>query len=103
MTFFDLKPKGFVLERCKTYYYCYIRQDFTDLKTRIDGNWHNLKIEPKVKEIFAESPVLIFKRIKNLRDIIGGNKVFDNEKVLNVKKFSKGKCQPCFTRSINLT
>ena len=48
-----------------------------DLKTIIDRNWHNLQIEPKVKEIFAESPVLIFKRIKSLRDIIGGNKVFD--------------------------
>ena len=34
--------------------------------------------------------------------IIGGNKLFDNKKSLNVKKFNKGKCQPCFTRSINL-
>ena len=42
------------------------------------------------------------KRNKNLRDIIRGNKLFDNKKILNVKKFNKGKCQPCFTRSINL-
>ena len=65
-----------------------------DLKTIIDKNWH---IEPKFKEVFAEPPILAFKRSKNLRDIIGGNKLFDN-----VKKFSKGKCQPCVTRSINL-
>ena len=38
---------------------------------------------------------------KNLKDIIGSNKVFDNKKFLNVQKFNKGKCQPCFTRSIN--
>ena len=31
-----------------------------------------------------------------------GNKVFDNRNILNVKKFNKGKYQPCFTRSINL-
>ena len=29
-----------------------------------------------------------------MRDIIGGNKVFHNKKILNVKKFNKGKCQP---------
>ena len=72
------------------------------LKTIIDKNWHILQIEPKLKEIFAEPPILAFKRNKNLRDIIGVNKVFDNKKILNVKKFNKGKSQPCFTRSINL-
>ena len=46
--------------------------------------------------------MLTSKRNKSLWDIIGGNKVFDNKKILNVKKFSKGKCHPCFTRSINL-
>ena len=73
-----------------------------DLKTIIDQNWHILQIEPKLTEIFAEPPILAFKRNKNLRDIIGGNKVFDNKKILNVKKFNKRKCQPCFTKSINL-
>ena len=73
-----------------------------DLKTIIDKNWHILQIEPKLKEIFAEPPILAFKRNKNLRDVIGGNKLFYNKKILNVKKFNKGKCQPLFTRSINL-
>ena len=61
-----------------------------------------LQIEPKLKEIFAERPILAFRRNKRLRDIIGGSKVFDNKKISNVKKFNKGKWQPCFTRSINL-
>ena len=52
--------------------------------------------------MLAEPPILAFKRNRNLRDIIGGSKVFVNRKNLNVKKFNKGKCQPCFTRSINL-
>ena len=72
-----------------------------DLKAIIDKNWHILQIEPKLKEIFAEPPILAFKRNKNLKDIIGGNKVFDNKKMLNVKKFNKRKYQPCFTRSID--
>ena len=55
-----------------------------DLKTINDKNWHILQIEPKMKEIFAEPPILALKRNKNLRDIIGGNKVFYNKKNLNV-------------------
>ena len=73
-----------------------------DLKTIIDKNWDILQIEPKLKEIFAEPPILAFKRNKNISDIIGCNKDFYNKKNLNVNKFNKGKCQPCFTRSINL-
>ena len=55
-----------------------------DLKTINDKNWHILQIEPKMKEIFAEPPILTLKRNKNLRDKIGGNKVFYNKKNLNV-------------------
>ena len=62
--------------------------------TIIDKNWHVLEIEPKLKEIFAEPPILAFKRNKSLKDIIGGKKIFDNKKILNVKKFNKRKCQP---------
>ena len=63
-----------------------------DLKTKIDKNWHILHIQPKLKEIFAKPSILAFKRNKNLRDIIEGNKVFDNKKILNVQKLNKGKC-----------
>ena len=44
-----------------------------------------------MREIFVEPPTLAFKRNKNLRDMIGGNKTFDNKTKLNVKKFNKGK------------
>ena len=60
------------------------------LKTITDKNWHILQFEPKLTESFAEPLILVFKRNKNLRDIIGGNKVFDNKKILNVKKLTKG-------------
>ena len=80
---------------------------FLDLPTNIYMihiylNWHILQIESNLKEIFAEPPILTVKRHKILRGIIGGNKVFDNKRILNIKKFNKGKCEPCFTRSINL-
>ena len=62
-----------------------------DLKTIIDKNWHIFQIEPKLKEIIAQSPTLALKRNKNLKDIIGYNKLFDNKNILNVKKFNKRK------------
>ena len=55
-----------------------------DLKKRIDKNWHILQIQPKLKEVFTEPPILAFKRNKNLKDIIGGNKIFDNKNVSHV-------------------
>ena len=63
-----------------------------------------------MKDIFAEPlfhsilafKILAFKRNRNLKDIIEGNKTFDNKRILNIKKFNKGKRLPCFTRSINL-
>ena len=73
-----------------------------DLKTIIDKNFHILQTELKLKEIFSDPPVFAFKRNKNLKDIIEGNKVFDNKKNLTVNKFNKVKWQPCFTKSINL-
>ena len=51
-----------------------------DFKTMTGKNWHILQIESKLKIFFAESPILAFKRNKNLKDIIGGNKAFDNKK-----------------------
>ena len=53
-----------------------------DLKTIIEKNWHILHTEQKLKEIFVEPPILTFERNKNLKDIIGCNKVFHNKKIL---------------------
>ena len=72
-----------------------------DLKTIIDKNWHILQIQPKLKEIFAEPPILAFKRNKNLRDIIRGNKLFDNKRILNVKKFNHLREMPTIFHQIN--
>ena len=34
-------------------------------------HWHFLHIDPNIAEIFQNSPILAFRRNKNLRDIIG--------------------------------
>ena len=61
------------------------KRTLPDLKIIIDKNWHILQTEPKLKGTFAGPLILAFKRNKNLKDLIGGSKVLDNKKILNVK------------------
>ena len=57
-----------------------------DLETLIDKNWHILQIEAKSKKLFADPPILALKKNKNLKGIIGGNKVSDNKKIIERKE-----------------
>ena len=45
------------------------------IKEAIDKHWYILKIDTKVKMVFSEKPFMAFKRNRNLRDIIGQNKI----------------------------
>ena len=73
-----------------------------DLQNIINKTWKILQIESQLKETFDEPPTLPFKRNKNIRDMIRGNKAFDNKQVLNITKLNKRKCKPFFTGFINL-
>ena len=69
-------PRNELLNKIKTSNTEYL----PDFKTIIGENRHILQIKPKLKETFAEPPILAFKRNKNPKDIIEGNKIFDNKK-----------------------
>ena len=69
-------PRNELLNKIKTSNTEYL----PDFKTIIGKNRHILQIKPKLKETFAEPPILAFKRNKNPKDIIEGNKIFDNKK-----------------------
>ena len=43
-------------------------------------HWHLLHLNPNLAEIFQNPPILVFRRNKNLRDIIG-TKLTENGKV----------------------
>ena len=76
---------------------------FPDQRHIINKNGHVLKVEPKLKkEIFNSPPIVAFKSNKNLRDFIGGNKLYNNKKQIHAKIFDKEKCHSCLTRTINL-
>ena len=79
-------PKNELLNKIKTSNTEYLplavihNRTLPDFKTIIGKNRHILQIKPKLKETFAEPPILAFKRNKNIKDIIVGNKIFDNKK-----------------------
>ena len=50
------------------------------IKEIVMKHWHLLHINPNLAEIFQSPPILVFRRNKNLRDIIG-TKLIENGKV----------------------
>ena len=67
----------------------------------ISKHWHTIEKEPKLKQNFKNSLLVAFKRYKNLREFIGGNKLYNNKKLTHAKIFDKGNFCPCLTRTLN--
>ena len=63
----------------------------------INKHWHILQLDPKMAEKFNERPVLAYRRCKNLRDLIGSNKISNNKVVKPTR--NPGECKPCLSRS----
>ena len=74
-----------------------------NIKGIIDKHWHLLQISPKLRNTFQEKPIIAYKRNRNLKEIIGINKVLNN-KVIQKKRAEKQHlfCSPCYTRSDKL-
>ena len=53
-----------------------------------------------LKKVFENKPLLAFCKIKNLRQLIGGNRI--DKKLLTTNKFTNRKCSPCFSNSRTL-
>ena len=47
----------------------------TNIKGIIDKHWYLLQINPKLKNTFQEKPIKSYKRNRNLKEIIGSNKI----------------------------
>ena len=55
------------------------------LKEAIDKHWHLLQINPTLKNTFQKRPIIACKKNRNLKEIIGSNKILKN-KVIRKKK-----------------
>ena len=63
----------------------------------INKHWHILQLDPKMAKKFSERPVLAYRRCKNLRHLIGSNKISNNKVVKPTR--NPGECKPCLLRS----
>ena len=62
-----------------------------------------LSINVSLKDVFKQQPITAFKRNKNLKDLIGSNKI-ENNRVKKRKEnlLKPGKCKPCLANSRTL-
>ena len=61
-----------------------------------------MNVNPELKKLFENKSLLAFRKNKNLRQLIGGNTIEKNKKLLTTNKFTNGKCSPCFSNSRTL-
>ena len=61
----------------------------------INKYWNVLQINPKLLEAFHSFPVVVFKRNKNLQEIIGGHMIKNGKIFKTHLENRKGKCEPC--------
>ena len=80
----------------------YIHQ-LPNIKEAINKHWDILKMNPQLKTIFTEKPIMAYRRNTNLRDILG-QKTILNGKVKRSTPIHerKGWCSPCSSRNFNL-
>ena len=53
-----------------------------NIKTILEKHRHILNVNPKLKEVFENKPLLAFRKNKNLRQLIGENTIEKNKKLL---------------------
>ena len=58
-----------------------------------------MNVNPELQKVFENKPLLAFCKNKNLRQLIGGNAIEKNKKLLTNIKFTNGECSPCFSNS----
>ena len=85
------------LTLCVTY-----NKTLPNIKTIIEKHWHILNVNPELRKVLENKPLLAFRKNKNLRQLIGGNTIEKNKKLLTTNKFTNGKCSPCFSNSRTL-
>ena len=52
-----------------------------NIRNVFESNWHKLQINEKLAETIEDKPILAFRRNRKLRDILGGMRLENNEKL----------------------
>ena len=59
-----------------------------NIQTILKKHWHILNVNPELKKLFENNPQLAARKNKNLTQLIGGNTIEKNKKLLTTIKFT---------------
>ena len=71
-------------------------------KSIVYKHWHVLQVNPELKERFQSSPIIAFRKNKNLEQIIGSNTIEHNKKLIRSNNKVNGKSSPCLSNTRTL-
>ena len=72
------------------------------IKSIVDKHWHVLQVNPELKERFQSSPIIVFRKNKNLKQIIGSNTIEHDKKLIRSNNKVNGKSSPCLSNTRTL-
>ena len=77
-------------------------QTLPNIKSIVDKDWHVLQVNPELQERFQSSPIIAFRKNKNLKQIIGSNTTEHNKKLIRSNNKVNGKSSPCISNTRTL-
>ena len=72
------------------------------IKSIVDKHWRVLQVNPELKERFQSSPIIAFRKNKNLKQIIGSNTIEHNKKLIRSNNKVNGKSSTCLSNTRTL-
>ena len=72
-------------------------KNLPNIKSILEKHWHILKVNPEFEQIFKVNPMIAFRKNRSIKDIIGGDTIENNKRMLPAKTKKAGKCSPCFS------
>ena len=75
--------------------------DLPNLKATVEKHWSILQINQKMKETFVETPMMAYRRNRNLGDILGQKTLLNNKVVRRNSSHQAGQCRPCLSKNGN--
>ena len=73
-----------------------------NVKQIINKHWHLLQINSNIRTAFEQEPLIVYRRNKNLGDLIGSKKILDSKVVRKNNSKTQLYCRPCFARRYNI-
>ena len=65
-----------------------LNKTLPNIKEIVNKHWHLLQINPNHKNIVEEKPIIDYRRIRNLRELIGSNRTL-NDRVVRKNNIEK--------------